>query len=134
MTKEQHEKILVALRNARAMIAWLSENGPTSLGGGVAANALQLAEIDEAIDGMTRPNPDAQGFYWWLIAVGVAPVLVADGVDLTDQRAHDMLTNQFSHADGSELKAIVLGRPPDEAVAKEQGFKSVGAYRADRDR
>lgn len=43
-----------------------------------------------------------------------------------------MLMHRFSHVRSSSLTARVLGRPDDAAVAAEQGFKTVEAYRKQR--
>lgn len=119
------DKVLMALKNARNQIEVLGT--PTD-----DVNNAHLKELDSIISVMEYQNPDRNGFYYWTLKVGVHKAWVADGADFTDQRAHDMLTKYFSHLLGSELKATVLSRPPDKAVAEEMGFDSVKDYLKDR--
>lgn len=120
-----HESILTALKNARATIATLGSSGD-------AVHQAQLAELDGCIAGLTKANPDESGFFWWLIAIGIHEQEVADSIDFTDERARRMLAQRYSLVHGGHLKAKVIGRPPDEAVAKAQGYESVAEYRARR--
>lgn len=60
-------------------------------------------------------------FYKWVVEFQVADTWVADGFDLTDERAHDMLASDLSYAYGHELKAKVIRAPSAAAIAKEQG-------------
>ena len=94
----------------------------------------QLARLDGLIERVSQPNPDSDGFYWWLIAVGINTKWVEDGVDFTDVKTHKMLCNVYKYAQSHELKAVVLGRPDDAAVAAQQGYATVESYLADRDR
>jgi hypothetical protein len=123
------EKILEVLKNSRAQL--------------VCAGALPIVyrELDELIKLLERPNPDKYGFYYypdkydlyyWVLQVAVHKNWVEDGADFTDERTHDMMTQHFSHLFGSEVKGKVLGRPPDETVAKEMGFESTETYLEDR--
>jgi hypothetical protein len=64
-------------------------------------------------------------FLKWTLEIEVDETWVADGFDLTDERAHAMLANDLRYAYGHELKAKVLTRPPDEVIAQVQGYKSV---------
>jgi hypothetical protein len=59
----------------------------------------------------------------WTVEFEVAECWVADGFDLTDERAHDMLAQRLSAAYGHELKARVIKYPKALDVAKAQGFK-----------
>lgn len=68
----------------------------------------------------------------WTIEIEVDETWVADGFDATDDRMHDMLAHHLPYAYGHELGAKVLTRPPDEAVAKAQGYRTVKEYLADR--
>lgn len=76
-----------------------------------------------AIPAKGEPNPDK--FYWWTVRLGVNATWVADGFDLDDDRAHDMLCHHLPHAMGTELCAEVLHAPNPAEVAGEQGFKTV---------
>jgi hypothetical protein len=116
-----HEGLITALKNARTTIHAMPHVDAGSVDE-VTRRAAQLAELDAAIASLTRPNPDDDGFFWWLIAVGISENNVADGVDFTDVMVHDMLTRRFSCAYGREIKAKVLGRPDNAAVAAAQGY------------
>jgi len=74
-------------------------------------------------DGRSEPNPDK--VYWWTMRIGVSATWVADGFDLDDDRAHDMLSHHLPHAFGHELHAEVLHAPDPREVAGEQGFNTV---------
>jgi hypothetical protein len=59
----------------------------------------------------------------WTVEFEVDETWVADGFDLTDERALQMLANDLSYAYGHELGAKVLKAPKPEAVRKAQGYK-----------
>lgn len=66
---------------------------------------------------------EKQKFYKWTVEFSVDASWVADGFDLTDERALDMLANDLSYADaGQELKAKVIKSPSAKAIRKEQGY------------
>lgn len=65
--------------------------------------------------------------YSWLVQVTVDPVWVADGFNLNDDTAREMVGNWLSHAHGSEYDAKVMFTPDIARIAKEQGFSSVEA-------
>ncbi len=71
---------------------------------------------------MANDDPDPKKFYKWTVEFEVNAVWVADGFDLTDDRAHAMLADHLSHAHGSELKARVIKAPDPDKVAREQGY------------
>ena len=48
---------------------------------------------------------------------------VADGFDLTDERAKDMLNGDLQYAYGHELHARVVSAPKPELVARIQGYE-----------
>lgn len=64
----------------------------------------------------------------WTIEVEMDEAWVADGFDMTDERVSNMLQAYMPHVYGHEVGGRVLKRPPDEAVAKAQGYKTVEAY------
>ena len=66
----------------------------------------------------------------WTVEFSVDESWVADGFNLTDERALDMLASDLSYAYGHELGAKVLTAPDAKAIAKVQGFKSVEAMNA----
>ncbi len=61
----------------------------------------------------------------WTVEFSVSDNWVADGFDLTDERALDMLTSDLRFAYSDELKAKVTKTPSKEQIAKLQGYKSV---------
>lgn len=71
-------------------------------------------------------------FYKWTVEIEIADTWVADGVDLTSERMHDLICHAFPYAYGHELKAKTIKAPSDESIAKEQGYASVEAFRASR--
>lgn len=78
---------------------------------------------------MSKPK-----FYKWIVEIQVAACWVADGFELTAERADNMLANDLSYAYSHELKAKVLSKPSDSAIAKEQGYNTVAAFRKSRER
>lgn len=71
-------------------------------------------------------------FYKWTVEIEVAAEWVADGFDLTDERAHSMVAHDLRYADGSEIRCKVISKPPDAEIAEEQGYDHVNQYLADR--
>ena len=71
-------------------------------------------------------------FYKWTVEIEVVDTWVADGFNLTDERAHSMVNNDLRWAQGSEIRCKVISKPDDEAIAKEQGYSSVTEFRKDR--
>ena len=63
-------------------------------------------------------------FYKWTVQFEVAPCWVADGFELTDERALDMLSHDLGWANiGTELRAKVIKAPSQSAIRREQGYK-----------
>ena len=58
----------------------------------------------------------------WVVEFGVDESWVADGFDLTDDRALDMLSHDLCYANiGTELSARVIKRPSKVTIEKLQG-------------
>lgn len=69
----------------------------------------------------------------WTIEIEVDETWVADGFDIPDDDAVQFMTMRFlPYAYGHEIGGKVLKRPPDEVVAKLQGYKTVEDYLKDR--
>lgn len=113
------EKILEVLKRARINIT-----GPQT--------ANLTSEIDDLIKILERPNPSKEGFYYWILQVGIEKTWVADGIDFTDERLENTIQRAYGHLRGDEIKAKVLSRPPDKNVAQEMGFETVAKYIKDR--
>lgn len=65
----------------------------------------------------------ARRWFRWVVAFEVEETWVADGFDLTDNRAHAMVANDLRYAYGHELRGEVLTRPRREDVNVAQGAK-----------
>jgi hypothetical protein len=66
-------------------------------------------------------EPDPTKFYRWIVEFGVNAVWVADGFDLDDERAMDMLQHHLGYAREDELRAKVHFAPNPVDVRLEQG-------------
>lgn len=59
----------------------------------------------------------------WTVEFTVADCWVADGFDLTDERAHAILSNDLCYAHSTELAAKVIDSPPKEIINDLQSGK-----------
>ena len=71
---------------------------------------------------MTKPKT-----FKWVVEFEVAEAWVADGFDLTDERALSMLANDLSWAHGSELGAKVIKAPDPNEIRVAQGYEPIKA-------
>ena len=62
----------------------------------------------------------------WTVEFAVDSSWVADGFDLTDERAKEMLNGDLRYAYGHELSAKVIKYPRAERVARLQGYYTRG--------
>ena len=60
----------------------------------------------------------------WTVEFTVAPIWVADGFDLSDERAKAMLAHDLGYAYRHELAARVVSAPHSDAIAQAQGYAS----------
>lgn len=67
--------------------------------------------------------------YKWTVEFEVSSTWVEDGFNLTNERALNMLACSLPFAYNTEIKAKVLTKPTDSAIAKEQGYRSVAAWK-----
>ena len=58
----------------------------------------------------------------WVVEIEVDKFWVEDGFNLTDERAHDLMTNDLTFAYGHEFKTKVLSAPDKAAIMKVQGY------------
>lgn len=67
--------------------------------------------------------------YKWTIEVEVAAAWVADGFDLTAERAHDIFTRALPYAYGHEVACRVVAAPDAREIRREQGYpeSAIGA-------
>ncbi len=70
--------------------------------------------------------------YKWTIEVVVDPIWVADGFDLTPERAQRMLRRELDFAHEHEVTATVTEAPDPDAIAVEQGYASAADRKARR--
>jgi len=61
----------------------------------------------------------------WVVEFYVDPTWVADGFDLTNERAFDMLAGDLAWATDAELDAKVIERPDQRLIDKLQGVVNV---------
>lgn len=57
----------------------------------------------------------------WIVEFEVSENWVADGFNLNDEQAHQMLCEELPYAYGSELKARVISAPSQESLMEAQG-------------
>ena len=62
----------------------------------------------------------------WTVQFAVDESWVADGFDLTEERAKEMLNGDLRYAYGHELGAKVVKSPSAERVARLQGYYATG--------
>jgi len=67
--------------------------------------------------------------YKFVVEFCVSKNWIADGFNLTNEQAEDMLRNALSYAYEHEISAKVIKRPPLKEMANAQGFKSIAAMR-----
>jgi hypothetical protein len=91
-------------------------------------------DTDPVDDEETRREVKAaRTTYSWVVRFEVCGTWIADGFDLTHERALDMLSHDLGMANiGEELNARVIAAPPADRIAQEQGYKDA-ADRAMRD-
>lgn len=68
----------------------------------------------------------------WVVEFSVDPTWVADGFDLTRDRAQTMLRADLNGAYSHEATARIISAPDPKRIATEQGFKSVRQMRRQR--
>lgn len=62
-------------------------------------------------------------FFKWTVEFEVHESWVADGFDMTDERAREMLTETLPCAFDMELKARVVKSPSARAIRMAQGYE-----------
>lgn len=58
----------------------------------------------------------------WVVEFEVDEVWVADGFNLTKERAEDMIFNDLGYADVTEIKVKILKSPDKNKILKAQGY------------
>lgn len=70
----------------------------------------------------TKERQPGEKRYKWTVEFEVDAVWVADGFDMTDERALDMLAHDLGYATSDELGAKVKKAPSRAAILREQGY------------
>jgi hypothetical protein len=72
----------------------------------------------------------------WTVEVEIDERWVADGFDLENGESMEEMIkrSRLGYAYSHEVKCKVLTRPPDEAVAKAMGYKTVEEYVKQREK
>lgn len=94
------------------------------------ACGLPTVDLEKIHTCLTPPVWIEPEWFEWNVNIQVHKTWVADGFELTDDKAHDIMARHLSYANGSEIKCKVTASPDAEDVAKTQGYKSA----ADRSR
>lgn len=58
----------------------------------------------------------------WVVEFEVTETWVADGFDITNQKAMGMMEDALPFASGAEFKATVLKAPDPKLIRKTQGY------------
>ena len=61
-------------------------------------------------------------FFKWVVEFEVSDNWVADGFEMTDEVAQEMLQSRLGYAYETELRAKVIRKPVASAIAKVQGY------------
>lgn len=61
-------------------------------------------------------------FYKWTIEVAVSADVVADGFNLNDDGAHNMVCEAYPFLLGHEVSTKVIKAPSVASIKKEQGY------------
>jgi hypothetical protein len=59
----------------------------------------------------------------WVVEFEVTEDWVADGFDINQYRATDMMANALPYANSDEFKATVLKAPEPKSIRQTQGYK-----------
>lgn len=119
------DKIFEVLYNSKGLIEALGSSTDE-------IQKVHIEELNKLLKLLQSPNPSKEGFYYWILQVGIEKTWVADGLDFTENRLRDTIQRAYGHLHGYEIKAKILSRPPNVEIAKEMGFKTVGEYLKDR--
>ena len=66
----------------------------------------------------------------WTVELSVDESWIADGFDLTEERALEMLNTTIPYAYGHELEVKIIKSPKTIKIAKLQGYRTVQEYKA----
>ena len=72
----------------------------------------------------SNSSPSEQGKLSWTVRFTIDPSWVADGFEITDERAFSMLLNELINAYPEEIAAKVISAPHPERIKRLQGGAS----------
>jgi len=61
--------------------------------------------------------------YKWTVEIEVDPIWVADGIDLTSERMHEILMTYYGHVYSHEITCKTVKAPNPKRIRKEQGYR-----------
>jgi len=97
------------------------------------AFGLAVAKLNGLVTNLqlgAEAGEDADPFYYWTVLFGVHPMWVADGFNLDDLGALEMLGKRLGYASlDSELHAEVVAAPDPDAITAEQTGNTVNGRR-----
>lgn len=70
-------------------------------------------------------EPDATKFFKWTVEFEVNETWVADGFELTDERAKEMIEREVGYSYSHETRAKVVKAPTHAEIRKAQGYDAV---------
>ena len=79
------------------------------------------AFLEKLASGVGTPKTSAAKTYKWTVEFEVAAAWVADGYDMDDERAKEMLASDLSYAYENEVSARVIEAPDADALRIERG-------------
>jgi hypothetical protein len=70
----------------------------------------------------TGERQPGEKFYKWTITFEIDAIWVADGFDMTNDRAKDMIERELAFSRNDETRVKVLKAPSAKAILREQGY------------
>lgn len=65
----------------------------------------------------------APHWFTWTVEISIAECWVADGFELTAERAHDIMCRELGWARGTEIECRVISAPDQKRIRVAQGYK-----------
>ena len=60
--------------------------------------------------------------FTWIVEFTIDPSWVADGFELTEERAKEMIENELPHSYFHETSVRIIKAPREDLIKKEQGY------------
>jgi hypothetical protein len=100
-----------------------------------AAETAKFAPVDDSAlfgGAVADDEPNPERFYRWLCEIEVNETWVADGFNLTDDRLKEMVASDLTMAHSVEFRARVFHAPPEDSVARAQGYSNAEEMHASK--